>query len=117
LEILAWAIIGAILLLILLPITFMSCGPLYIGRHTQFALRLEDGKILVDELGGAGRRLSLHIWLIIVLVAAACSLKYRCGQWKERKQSKRAAAGLCLNCGYDLRATPHRCPECGALKQ
>ena len=35
---------------------------------------------------------------------------------KARLLSYRRSRNLCLACGYDLRASPDRCPECGAAK-
>jgi hypothetical protein len=33
--------------------------------------------------------------------------------WREAR--RRARIGHCLKCGYDLRATPNQCPECGEI--
>jgi len=47
-------------------------------------------------------------WLLLLLFAVAPSIRVARG-WR------RPLKGVCGTCGYDLRATPDRCPECGAV--
>jgi hypothetical protein len=48
-------------------------------------------------------------WSLVLLFTIVPAL-----HWLPRLRRRRAP-GLCAACGYDLRATPNRCPECGAV--
>jgi hypothetical protein len=50
------------------------------------------------------------VLLAALLVAPAVALRREA---RLRRRGRRAAAGRCPGCGYDLRATPGQCPECG----
>lgn len=51
-----------------------------------------------------------HVWAAALLFAVAPAL-YARRQLRDRPPGP----GTCAACGYDLRATPEQCPECGAI--
>jgi hypothetical protein len=55
------------------------------------------------------RELFLPIWLFIL----PCLISPACRGFTWLRSRRRLGKGSCPSCGYDLRATPSRCPECG----
>ena len=67
------------------------------------------------QYGGVGggsitiRTVTFPLWAIMALFALLPSALF----CHRVRRLRRVRARLCPSCGYDLRATPDRCPECG----
>lgn len=62
-------------------------------------------------------KIAAPCWLL-VLATGVPGATWMLTRWVHRRYeaSRRDGRGLvCPKCGYDLRATPERCPECGAV--
>jgi hypothetical protein len=49
------------------------------------------------------------------LIVLAMTVPWMIHYYRRTKRNRQKALNLCRQCGYDLRASPSRCPECGTI--
>jgi hypothetical protein len=83
------------------------------------AAEVLDGDFIFDDPGIGSVHvpydtLDVPLWLagVASLVLPAWRFTAFCVR---RRHVRRRDGSICTACGYDLRATPDRCPECGTI--
>ena len=80
-------------------------------RRVRPSIKLGVGTFTDADLLLEGRGVVAPAWLFAI-VFSALPLVRGIALYRRRPRLK---AGHCASCGYDLRATPGRCPECGGV--
>lgn len=111
----------------LFEVTFLSYGTYAISSSRGGPALLAGGyrlqradqrRFLGFEVwkGTKGGQKAWYVWLPVyplTLLSAVLPVVWTIRFARAQSCIRRAHSGLCPACGYDLRATPDRCPECG----
>ena len=116
-----------------------SRGKCFVGSHLREAdmtawtrvgplyhLQLDDVDLPIWDTGfAAGLGFKYNRWRdgwavlfptwFAALATAMGFAAFALPSWRRRRAGRKSRIGLCPSCGYDLRATPGCCPECGAV--
>ena len=90
-------------------------GRLWLGWRPRVAYRPEwagqvnRGGFRYTRWSDGSGQVGVPVWVVALAFAVAATS----AEAVHRVRRRRSGHGLCRNCGYDLRATPGRCPECG----
>jgi hypothetical protein len=106
---------GRVLLFRVLRMGGVGYHPWFITHHDWYAKR--SGKYWLGFYLYRTVRTTIYgvpDWFLFALTLPLSFVRLRAVRQK-RAQHRRLVKKLCVMCGYDLRATPDRCPECGAV--
>jgi hypothetical protein len=115
----SWSSTGESLLFSVSPFTSYGVEE----QHTAALGRWEKGRLpptILPRLSDPPRSewptyqlLIVPHWVLLAFFSLLPSARVVTWGVRRLKAGRRGGAGRCLNCGYDLRATPELCPECG----
>lgn len=91
--------------------TFVSQSSLFKDTAINFAGLIVGGAQFPLGSGGMVREriIAIPIWPIVLITAVPAIFAHR----RRVVWLRRSRRGLCVACGYDLRESSDRCPECG----
>ena len=85
------------------------------GTHVSYLGGVQFARAHLPKGGGSvnASYAIIPLWMLIVPAAVA----WAPAAWRAVRGRTRRRAGHCRACGYDVRATPERCPECGTAAE
>ncbi len=99
------------------PWELRAGGDIIRVRHVLGAFKYASGRGLSITSGGTRSFtfVELPIWLPVFLFALL-PVWWAPKRWRGIVGKKRMKNGQCQKCGYDLRTSLERCPECGMTR-